>query len=260
MHRGIAELTVAVAQAFLLCIYGTHDIYLFSSYLHVDRGCLWNRLGFERVLNPRFSPDDTIQLINLYSFTNFEELFEDQRLIPYFIRAQVLEYAVFGHLIDTFYDGEECFFFQAPFYHWPSIAEDSWNSCTDIQLVAYCMQETPGAKKAEETMIPQQNLAKILLDILWNTKARIMEQKQYFEDTSNTELRDLLVEGSILPSIAIDYVNLALMISHGHPHINVYTISTDTVRRLCEDGGAVAYDYFQRDFPRMKSEFDLIMK
>ena len=258
LHRGIAKLTVAVAQAFLLCIYGRNDIYLFSPYLHVDRGCLWNMLGFERVLNPRIFPDDTIQLINLYSFTNFEELFEDQRLIPYFIRAQVQEYAVFGHLIDTIYEGEECFFFQAPFYHWPSIAEDSWNSCSDIQLAAYCMQGTPGAKKAEETMIPQRNLAKILLDILRNTKARIMEQKQYFEDTKNTELRDLLVEGCILPSIAIDYVNMALMISHGHPHINVYTISTDTVRRLCEDGWPVASDHFQQDFPGVKSEFDLI--
>lgn len=256
LHRGIARLTVAIAQAFLQCIHRTDDIYLFSSHLDVEKGCLWDKLGFQRVVNVRIWPEDIIQLIDLYSFTKFQDLWGNEKLVPYFIRGPVKEYAVSGYLIDTIYDGNECIFFRPPFYHWPTLTEDSLNDCTDMQLAAYCMRDTPGAKKVEETILPQRNLAKILLDILRHTKVKIMEQKKYFEQ--HNELRSLLTEGCILPSIAIDYANMALMLSNVYIYTNTFTISTDTVRRLCEDGWDSAYRDFKDEFPEMKSEFDLI--
>jgi hypothetical protein len=259
LHRGIARLTVAVAQAFLRCIHDIEDIYLFSSYLQTNRGCLWEKLGFQRVENKRIFPESVIDLIDSISNTKFQELIVDQKKIPYFIRKPVNEYALFGHIIDTIYDGGQCLFFQTPFYRWPTLADDeSLNSSSDIQLAAYCMQETPGAKKAEETIVPQRKLAKILLDILRHTQSKILALKQYYEQDASKELKSLLKDGCNIPDIAIDYANMALMISHGNPHVNIYTISTDTVKRLCEDGYGLAYSHFKSDFPDMMSEFDLM--
>ena len=71
LHRGIARLTVAVAQAFLRCIHDIEDIYLFSSYLQTDRGCLWEKLGFQRVQNERIFPESIVDLIDSISNTKF---------------------------------------------------------------------------------------------------------------------------------------------------------------------------------------------
>jgi hypothetical protein len=154
-----------------------------------------------------------------------------------------------------YYDGQ-FLFFKPPFFYWPTFTQEALNDCKDIELAAYCMHSTPGAKSAGETVIPQRNLAKILLDILRHTKCKIMEQEKYFDDHS--DLQNLLMDGHMLPSIAIDYANMALMIGNGNPDINIYTISTDTVNRLYDEGWNIARRDFKKEYPNMMSEFDLI--
>lgn len=251
-HRGIAQLTVAVAQAFLRCLHKTNDMYVFSSYTRTDGESLWDKLHFVREISLPHWPEEIIELIEEYSLRNFTDLCNNHKLVPYFTSAPVRRYAVFGYLIDSIYDEDDCIFFRPPFFHWPTFHQDELSNYKDYQLAAYCMHETPEAEKVMDTLLYSRDLAKILLDIFRFRKRMILDQENHFKQ--NSDLRNLLDEGCTLPSIAIDYANMVLMLSHD----DIYTISTDTVKRLCESGFDEAFDDFKKEFPNIKSDFDLI--
>ena len=83
-----------------------------------------------------------------------------------------------------------------------------------------------------------------------------MGQEKYFDD--HNDLQNLLMEDHMLPSIAIDYANMALMIGNGNPHIDIYALSTDIVSRLYDEGWVTARREFKEEYPNILSEFDLI--
>lgn len=47
LNRGIAKITVTLAQCYLRCLYGMDSIYLFSFNQDRSSGCQWDTLGFQ---------------------------------------------------------------------------------------------------------------------------------------------------------------------------------------------------------------------
>ena len=248
--KGIAKLTVAVAQAVTRCIHQTDGIYLFSHNPAQDKGSFWETLGFKKANLEKEStwPDEITALISLYSFYSFEDLQSSPTLTPLYIAEPVKSYATYAVL------KTRSILFEKPFFHWPKLNDGSLPSeqYSDHDLALFCLQDTLASKNTEVQVIPQRRKAGILLDVYRYKEYNTMFVKDCEE--VNEELHEIITSDEIVPSVAINYALMAMMSAHE----NVYAISDETIDKWRRTTFQVAHSAYQAEFKDKCSEYDLI--
>ncbi len=249
-NKGIAKLTVAVAQAVTRYIHQTDGIYLFSRNLEKDKGSLWKSLGFKEanVEEERDWPDEITALVNLFSFYSFESLQNATTLTPLYIAEPVKRYASYA-VAKT-----RSILFDKPFFHWPNLNDRGIPSdqYSDHDLALLCLQDTLDSKNTELQLIPQRRRAGILLDVYRYKEFNAMIVKD--SEEVNEELQNILTSHEIVPSVAINYALMALM----SVHENVYAISDETIKQWYRKTFHVAHSEYHTEFKDKFSEYDLM--
>lgn len=159
---------------------------------------------------------------------------------------------VLGELCKGLFVQSKCVLKKEPFYHWPVLDEKALESYTDIELAAHCMHDTPRSKQVEDTIIPSRKLARILLDILRHLRSQALLQATFAD--FEQDFKKVVVGDEIVPSIAVAYANMAIMLSSNM----IFSISPETVKTWYEEGWHYAVHQFKGENPSDFSEFDLM--